>query len=149
MRFVLSSRGEIKVTERRVEIDPDATIGGLVRQLKEDSTRLLRNEFKLAKVEIGENIKAGAWGVLWLALAFGVGVIALVAVTIALASGIGKLANGNMWVGAIAAGVLEIGLGGWLVYLGMQTFGKPSYTLGESREELVSTKGWIERQRGG
>ncbi|MBA3559068.1 MAG: phage holin family protein [Gemmatimonadaceae bacterium] len=137
------------MVERRVEIDPDATIGGLVGQLKTDSARLLRNEFKLAKVEMGENIKAGAWGVLWLAVAFGVGVIALVALTIALAAGIGRLANGNMWVGAISAGVIEIGLGGWLVYLGMKTFAEPSYTLEESRKELVSTKGWIERQRGG
>ncbi|MGI9076453.1 MAG: phage holin family protein [Gemmatimonadaceae bacterium] len=133
----------------RVEIDPDATIGGLVGQLKIDTVRLVRDEFKLAKIEMGENIRAGAWGVLWLALAFGVGVIALVAATIALASGTGRLANGHMWVGAIAAGVIEVGLGAWLVYLGMKTFSEPSYTLGESREELVSTKAWIERQRGG
>ena len=137
------------MAERRVEIDPDATIGALVGQLKSDSARLLRAEFELAKVEMGDNIKAGAWGVLWLALAFGVGVIAMVAATIALASGIGRLANGNVWVGAIGAGLIEIGLGGWLVYLGMKTFAKPSYTLGESRKELVSTKAWIERQRGG
>jgi len=136
------------VAERRVEIDPDATIGGLVAQLKSDSALLLRNEFKLAKVEMGENIKSGAWGVLWLAIAFGVGVIALVAATIALAAGLGRLANGNMWVGAIAAGVIEIALGGWLVYLGMKAFGAPSYTLEQSRKELLNTKGWLERQRG-
>jgi uncharacterized membrane protein YqjE len=130
-----------------VQVDPDTTIGDLVRRLTGDSKRLVRDEIRLAKLEIGENLHAGARGVMWLALAFGIGVIALTALTIAVATAIGRAANGHMWVGAVVTGLLEIALGGWLITRGIKAYGTPSYTLGESREELRKTKEWLERER--
>jgi uncharacterized membrane protein YqjE len=130
-----------------VEVEPDATIGDLVRRLTDDSRRLVRGEVRLAKLEMGENLRAGAYGVMWLALAFGIGVIALTALTIALAAGIGRIAGGHMWVGALVTGVLELALGAWLIRRGIAAYGTPSYTLGESREELRRTKEWLERER--
>ena len=132
----------------RVPVEPDATIGDLIRRLTDDSKRLVRNEVRLAKLEMGENLRAGARGVMWLALAFGIGVIALTALTIALTAGIGRIA-GNLWVGALVTGLLEVALGAWLIMRGIKAYGTPSYTLGESREELRKTKEWLERERAG
>ena len=42
------------------------------------------------------------------AVAFGIGIVGLVGTTIFLATLIGSIASGNMWVGAIVTGVLEI-----------------------------------------
>ena len=125
------------------QIDADATIRELIGRLTDDSKRLVRDEVRLAKLEIGENMRVGARGAMWLALAFGLGVVAMVSATIALIAGVGRLANGNMWVGALLVGLLEVGIGAWLVVRGKKAFGTPSYTLGESREELRNTRDWL------
>lgn len=132
---------------REVTTEPDTSIGDLIARLADDSKRLVGDEVRLAKLEMGENLRLGARGTMWLALAFGVGVLAMVSATIALAAGIGRIANGNTWVGALVTGVLELGLGAWLILRGKRAFATPSYTLGESREELHNTKEWLEQQR--
>jgi hypothetical protein len=71
-----------------------------------------------------------------------VGVIMMVALTVAVATGIGELA-GNMWVGALLAGIIEIGLGAWLLKRGVAKFGEPSYTLEETRAEVRETAHWV------
>jgi uncharacterized membrane protein YqjE len=128
-------------------VEPDATIGDLIGRLTEDSKRLVRSEVRLAKLEMGENLRTGARGVMWLSLAFGIGIIALTALTIALTAAIGRAARGHVWIGAAVTGLLEVGLGAWLIVRGIKAFGTPSYTLGESREEIRKTKEWLEHER--
>ncbi|MGQ0712726.1 MAG: phage holin family protein [Gemmatimonadaceae bacterium] len=130
-----------------VHIDPDTKVTDLVGQLAQDSKRLIGDEILLAKLEVKEGVRIGARGVLWLSMAFGIGVIALVALTIALVSLIGRLADGNYWVGALVIGVVELGVGALLMRRGVRRFGEPSYTLGESREELRETAAWVARER--
>ena len=132
-----------------VHIDPDTKITELVGQLASDSKRLVRDEVLLGKLEIKESIRTGARGVLWLSMAFGVAVIALVALTITLVSLIGRLADGHYWVGALTTGIIEVALGAFLIVRGVSRFGEPSYTLGESREELRETAAWVARERAG
>jgi hypothetical protein len=128
-------------------IDPDTRITDLVGQLASDSKRLVRDEILLGKLEVKDSVRTGARGVLWLSIAFGIAVIALVALTITLVSLIGRLADGHYWVGALVTGTIEVGLGILLVLRGVRRFGEPSYTLGESREELRQTAAWVARER--
>lgn len=130
-----------------VHVDPDTGITELVGQLASDSKRLVRDEILLGKLEVTENIRMGARGVLWLSMAFGIAVIALVALTITSVTLIGRLADGNYWVGALVTGVIEVGLGVFLLLRGVRRFGEPSYTLGESREEIRETAAWVARER--
>ena len=130
-----------------VHIDPDTRITELVGQLAADSKRLVRDEILLGKLEIKESVRTGAHGVLWLSMAFGIAVIALVALTITLVSLIGRLADGHYWVGALVTGIIEVGLGAFLILRGVRRFSEPSYTLGESREELRETAAWVARER--
>ena len=130
-----------------VHIEPDTGITELVGQLASDSKRLVRDEILLGKLEVKESVRTGARGVLWLSMAFGIAVIALVALTITLVSLIGRLADGHYWVGALATGIIEVGLGVFLIVRGVRRFGEPSYTLGESREELRQTAAWVARER--
>ena len=74
-------------------------------------------------------------------------VIALVALTITFVALIGRLADGNYWVGALVTGIIEVGLGVFLILRGVRRFGEPSYTLGESREEIRETAAWVARER--
>lgn len=128
-------------------IDPDAGIPDLVRRLTDDSKRLVSDEVRLAKLEISENLHAGARGALWLTLAFGVGVVGLVGLTIFLATLIGRAVSGHMWVGAIVTGVLELGAALFLIRKGIGAFGKPSYTLEQTRESLKDTTAWVAHPR--
>ena len=130
------------MTARSVHVDPDTGLPDLVKRLTDDSKRLVRDEVRLAKIEASEATKTAAKGAMWLGVAFGVGVVMLIALTIALATGIGQIANGNMWVGAIVTGLIEIGLGLWLIKRGMSSFSEPSYTFEETRAGLKETVEW-------
>lgn len=131
---------------RVVPTEPDAKITDLVSRLSDDSKRLVSDEVRLAKLEVRESVHLGTRGLLWMALAFGFGVIALVAFTIFLATVIGRLV-GNLWAGALITGALELAVAGWLVYRGKDAFSDRPYTLDESRQELRNTAAWISRER--
>ena len=128
-------------------IDPDAGIPDLLRRLTDDSKRLASDEVRLAKLEISENLHAGARGALWLTLAFGIGVVGLVGMTIFLATLIGRMVSGHMWLGAIVTGVLEIGAALFLIKKGIGSFARPSYTLEQTRESLKDTTTWVAHPR--
>jgi hypothetical protein len=73
-------------------------------------------------------------------LAFGIGTVALVAMTLLLATLIGRLANGHMWVGAIVTGVVEVALAIVLMKRGAKALAEPSYTLEETRAGLATIR---------
>jgi uncharacterized membrane protein YqjE len=131
----------------RVHTEPDATLGDLVGRLADDGKRLIGDEIRLAKLELGENLRTGAHGVMWMALAFGISVVALVALTVFLSAALGRLLGGNAWAGTLVTAVLELAAGAWLVKRGLTAYATPSYTLGESREELRKTTDWLATER--
>jgi len=119
-------------------VDPDAGIPDLVRRLSDDSKRLLRDEARLAKLEVTENVRRGGKGTMWLAVAFGVGVVAAVMFTLLAVTLIGRVANGHMWIGALVTGIAEVIVGVVLLKKGMLAFQEPSYSLEQTRASLVS-----------
>ena len=129
-----------------MHIDPEVGIPDLVRRLTEDSKRLANDEVRLAKLELRENIHTGARGALWMGLAFGAGVVALVALTITLIAVLGRLTQ-NYWAGALITAVIELGLAYWLIKRGMASLKEPSYTFEESREALKETAHWAKHPR--
>ena len=128
-------------------VDPDTGIPDLIHRLTDDSKRLLADEVRLAKLEMTENVHAGARGALWLTLAFGAGVVGLVALTLLAATLIGRVANGHMWVGAIVVGLLELVAAAVLIKKGGGAFARPSYSLEETRESLKDTTTWVAHPR--
>ena len=127
--------------------DLDAGITDLIRRLSDDSKRLVTDEVRLAKIEAKDSVSRATRGVLWLAVAFGVSVVMLVALTIFLVTLIGREVNGHMWVGALVTGVLELGLGGYLIKRGLSTISEPSYSLEASRHALADTANWASSRR--
>jgi uncharacterized membrane protein YqjE len=123
-------------------IDPETGIPDLIRRLTDDSKRLVTDEVQLAKLETKDSLHRAARGGIWLALAFGVSVIMLVALTVFVATLIGRIANDHMWVGALIVGVVELVVGLWLVKRGLATYAKPSYTLEQTRGSLADTTHW-------
>jgi uncharacterized membrane protein YqjE len=130
------------VTARPIVTDPDTGIPDLIRRLTDDSKRLVTDEVQLAKLEAKESLHRASRGAIWLGVAFGVSVIMLVALTVFVATLIGRIASGHMWVGALVTGVIELAVGFWLLKHGLKTYTKPSYTLEETRSSLADTKHW-------
>jgi hypothetical protein len=116
------------------------SVGELVSSLADDAQQLLKAELRLAKLETTESIARAGRGSLWLAVAFGVVVVASVALTLFLATLIGRLAGGHHWVGATITGALELGLGVWLVKRGFQELGRAPYSMPETRAGLRMVK---------
>ncbi|MFL5620060.1 MAG: phage holin family protein [Gemmatimonadaceae bacterium] len=125
-----------------VVIDPDTGIPDLIRRLTDDSKRLVTDEVHLGKLEAKDSVHRAARGGIWLAMAFGVSVIMLVALTVFLVTLIGRIANDHMWIGALVVGVVELALGFWLLKRGLSTYAMPSYTLEETRSSLADTTHW-------
>ncbi len=126
-----------------VRSDSDPGIPDLIRRLTQDSKRLVADEVRLAKIDATDSLHRATRGVLWMALAFGVGVIVFVAMTLFLVTLIGRLANGHMWLGALVVGLVEIGVGVRLVKRGLSTIASPSYSLEASRNALADTANWV------
>jgi uncharacterized membrane protein YqjE len=126
----------------RIPVDPETGIPDLIGRLGDDSKRLLGDEVRLAKLEMQEDVSRVGKGVMWLGVAFGVGVVALVALTLVVATLIGRWVDGHMWLGALITGVVEVVIGLVLIKKGIAAFGEPSYTLQQTRESLQNTRAW-------
>ena len=131
----------------RIPTDPDTGIPDLIRQLGDDSKRLVADEVRLAKLEMKESVHRAGRGAVQLAVAFGIGVVMLVALTIFLATLIGRIAAGHMWVGAIITGIIELAVAVVLLRKGMGILKEPSYTLEETRAALKDTAVWARNAR--
>lgn len=132
---------------QRVPVDPDIGLDDLVRQLADDSKRLVSDEVRLAKLETGESIRTAGRGAVWLGLAFGAAIVALVAFTLFFATLFGRLANGHYWVGAVLVAALEIAGGLWLVKRGVADLAQAPYSFPETRDGLKILKGQASRAR--
>ena len=122
---------------QRMPVDPDAGIPDLISRLGDDSKRLVMDEVHLAKLEMRENLSRAGRGAVRLGIAFGVGVVALVALTLLLATLIGRLAAGHMWIGAVVTGIVELAIAAWLIKRGLSAYAEPSYTLEQTRKVVL------------
>ena len=129
--------------ERQTNLDGTAGIPDLLRRLADDSKRLANDEVRLAKLELRESVHTSARGGLRLAIAFGAGTVAMVALTIALAALIGRLIGQNYWLGAMVVGVLELVGAFVLIKRGIKSFVSTNYTLAETRASLQDTRAWV------
>lgn len=122
---------------QRMPVDPEAGIPDLISRLGDDSKRLVMDEVQLAKLEVRDSFSRAGRGALRLGIAFGVGVVALVALTLLLATLIGRVAAGHMWIGAIITGLVELAIALWLITRGLAAFKQPSYTLEQTRKVVL------------
>jgi hypothetical protein len=128
------------VAANPLHLDPDAGIPDLIRRLTDDGKRLVADEIRLAKIETTDSVKRAGRGGVRIAVAFGIGVVALVAFTVLLATLIGRIVNGHMWLGALVTGILELILAVVLIKRGARDLAEPSYSLEQTRDSLAQLK---------
>jgi hypothetical protein len=122
-------------------LDFDPGFAPLIKQLTDDSKKLIGDEVRLAKLETIESVHRAGIGALWLGAAIGALIVALVGATLLLATLIGRLANGHYWIGAMATALVELIAGYWLLTRGIRNYKKAPYSLPETREGIQLIKG--------
>lgn len=126
---------------QRVPINPDTGVTDLVRQLADDSRRLMADEVRLARMETLESIGAAKHGAIWLGIAFACAIVMLVAFTLFCATAIGRLAGGHYWIGALVTAVIDLALGFWLLKRGRAAFREGPYSLPDTRAGMRILRG--------
>ena len=129
-----------------VPIDPDAGIPDLLRRLVDDSRRLASDEVRLAKIEMRDNVHAATRGGIWLGIALGAGVVAVIGLTVAMASLFGRLL-GNLWAGTLVTAAIWLGSAFLLVTRGLKQITEQPFTLPETREAAKETAQWVKTIR--
>jgi hypothetical protein len=129
-----------------VPIDPDAGIPDLLRRLVDDSRRLASDEVRLAKIEMRDNVHSATRGGIWLGIAFGAGVVAVIGLTVAMASLFGGLL-GNLWAGTLVTAAIWLGSAFLLVTRGLKEITAQEFTLPETRSEAKETVQWAKTLR--
>ncbi len=92
----------------REAIEPSVT--EMLGRLRADSQQLVSDEVRLAKLEVHEGARHLSRGLAGLAAAFGIAIIAATAATVLAIMLAGNL-TGELWLGALIVGAVEILLG--------------------------------------
>ena|SRR5215831_172424 len=113
---------------------PETTIPDLVRRLGDDSKHLLSDEVRLAKLEMHEAAHEAGAAAKFFAVALAAGALAAVALTVLIATAIGRAVNGHMWAGTLIAGVVDLIVGAVLLKLGIGAYAESPRALSELRD---------------
>jgi uncharacterized membrane protein YqjE len=125
----------------QVAHDDPRSVGDLFKELTHGMQTLVKNEVKLAKIELKESAIAAKSGTILLAIAVAPAVIGLVA----LAIGLTYLAALVMpvWAAALVVAAGSLGLAGVLALAAKAKFGKVDLTPDRTIEQIAETKQWL------
>jgi uncharacterized membrane protein YqjE len=123
-------------------------IGGLLRELAEGGTTLVRNEARLARLEVGEAALALGRGTAFVAMG---GVLALLGVLCLLAGlilliGDQWLPRDLYWVAALIVVVVTGGIAAWFVKRGTAALSPRALAPDQTVATLKEDKEWLKRQ---
>ena len=123
---------------QRAATDTPASLVDLVRRLTEDSKRLAGSEIQLAKLEMTDKVHVTSKGAALYGIAFGAGVVALSALTLAVGAAL-TMAVGKVWIAALVTGAMEILVGYLVVRGGTRTFSTLSHAVPEAGREILGS----------
>jgi uncharacterized membrane protein YqjE len=123
-------------------------IGGLLRELAEGGTTLVRAEVRLARLEVGEAVLALGKGTAFVALG---GVLSLLGglsllAGIILLIGDQWLPRDQYWLAALIVVVLTGGIAAWLLMRGKKALSPRELLPDETVATLKEDKEWLKRQ---
>jgi uncharacterized membrane protein YqjE len=98
----------------RPRLQPDESVGTLLKQISTDSTHLIQQEIALAKLEVRASVAALGKTTAQLGVALGLALPGLLSLVAFLVIGLGDLMNDNYWASALIVGVACLAIGGML-----------------------------------
>ncbi len=137
----------------RPEID-NRSAGDLARELTEQAGSLIRQELRLARLEITEKISSMSRHIAYIAIGALLGYAALLALVQAAINGLGAgIWHGNnawiwlaVWLAPLAIGLIIAAVGYALIQKGISTLKKDSIVPEKTLETMRENKQWLENQ---
>ena len=141
VRSIASRSGADSRGADRVNLE-GASIGELVKQLSTDSSRLVEQEIHLAKVELRESTATVAGGAGKIGAAVVLALPGVMAVTAAIAIGLGILIH-SYWVSSLIVGVVVLASAGFMMKRAISAFKQglaPKETIETVRDDVQWAK---------
>jgi Putative Actinobacterial Holin-X, holin superfamily III len=134
-------------------INDQSSIVDLLKNLRDDTTNLVRDEISLAKTEITEKISSASRNIGYLAA----GALVAYAGLVLFLQGVGFLIRQLLigagmneasatWLGFIIVGVIVCGIGAALVVKALETLKKERLTPTKTAETLKQDTEWVQRK---
>jgi uncharacterized membrane protein YqjE len=95
----------VREANGRPRLQPDESVGTLLKQISTDSTHLIQQEIALAKLELKESVAAAGKSAAQLGIAMGVAIPGMLSLVAFLVIGLGDLMNDNYWASALIVAV--------------------------------------------
>ena len=124
----------------------DQSIADVLRSAIQDAQDLVRGEIALAKSELREEVRRVGAGVVLMAAAAVVGIIAAVFLLAALSWGIAAALAWPVWAGFAVVGVLVAVVAGLLAYVGRSRFNGGRY-MPLTVDTLKENMQWMRAQK--
>lgn len=132
--------------ERPTPDDAEPGLADLLKRLGDDASALVRGEVALAKLEVGESVRAIVRDSGKLAGALTLAVLGALALTAALIIGLGHLLDGRFGWAALIVGVVFLIIGAILARYGLRAFNGEELMPTASLDSIGKTRKLVSRE---
>jgi membrane protein len=124
-------------------------LGELFRALSRDASALVRQEFVLARAEVGQNVRSLARDAVLVVLGGFTALLGVLVLLAALVVGVGDLMGDRYALGALVVGVVLLAVGGGLALVGIKKAGETPLAPEETLATLRDTGDWARAEAQG
>lgn len=121
-------------------------LGDLFKKLARDMGGLLRNEIRLAKMEMAQASSTLVLDTVQILVAIAVASVGGLTLVVALVLGIGVLLGGAYWAGALIAGTVLVATGGLLAARAIRELKRTSLKPEATLDTLQEDRAWAKDQ---
>lgn len=121
-------------------------LGELFKQLARDSGDLLRQEIRLAKMEVADAATTIVSDLVQVAIAVAVAGVGALTLVVAMILGIGALLDGAYWAGALITGGLLVLVGGLMALRALKELSETRLKPEAAAETLREDREWVKRE---
>lgn len=129
--------------------DPAATgtgLGDLFKQLAHELSELLRNEIRLAKIEMSEASSTLVLDTIQILVALAIAAVGGLTLVVAVVLGVGVLLGGAYWAGALITGGILVLTGGLLAGRAVRDLKQASLKPKATLESLQEDREWVKSE---
>lgn len=119
-----------------------AGLGDLFKKLARDLAELLRNEIRLAKMEMAQASSTLVLDTVQILIALAIATVGGLTLVVALVLGLGVLLGGAYWAGALVTGGVLVLIGGLLAARAIRELKRTSLKPEETLDTLSKDRAW-------
>ncbi|MDQ4074611.1 MAG: phage holin family protein, partial [Chloroflexota bacterium] len=136
---------DVAIYDTSAAVDEERSLGELFSELSREATTLVRQEVRLAKMELSDVATQVGKNVGYLAVGGAIAYAGFLALLAALIVGLALWLN-SLWLSALIVGLIVAAIGAYLAYQGYNNLKQIQYVPDETVESLKEDKEWLQKQ---